>query len=71
MILFILLILYKQFDQEKMPPVTRSIACMRFLERLNKFNYMQWKTIDPEKLEYVSLSSKPFRYIVMIMILVL
>jgi hypothetical protein len=54
-----------------MAPVSRNIACWRFLERLNKFNYMQWKTIDPEKLEYVSLSSKPFRYIVMIMILVL
>ncbi|WJX46952.1 1-aminocyclopropane-1-carboxylate synthase [Trifolium repens] len=45
--------LLNYFDQEKMPPVTRSIACMRFLERLNKFNYMQWKTIDPEKLEYI------------------
>jgi hypothetical protein len=54
-----------------MPPVSRNIACWRFLERLNKFKYMEWKAIDPEKLEYVSLSSKPFRYIVMIMILVL
>lgn len=69
--MFILLILYKQFDQERMPPVSRNIACWRFLERLNKFKYMEWKAIDPEKLEYVSLSSKPFRYIVMIMILVL
>ncbi|WJX37751.1 1-aminocyclopropane-1-carboxylate synthase [Trifolium repens] len=45
--------LLNYFDQERMPPVSRNIACWRFLERLNKFKYMEWKAIDPEKLEYI------------------
>ncbi|KAK2354923.1 hypothetical protein QL285_092385 [Trifolium repens] len=45
--------LLNYFDQERMPPVSRNIACWRFLERLNKFKYMEWKAIDPEKLECI------------------
>ncbi|WJX66530.1 hypothetical protein P8452_51082 [Trifolium repens] len=45
--------LVNYFDQERMPPVSRNIAFWRFLERLNKFKYMEWKAIDPEKLEYI------------------
>jgi hypothetical protein len=44
---------------EKFPPVSKSIACARFVERLKYFKYMDWKAIDPTKLEYVSLGSKP------------
>jgi hypothetical protein len=51
-----------------MPPVSRNIAYWRFLERLKNFKYMDWKAIDPTKLEYVSLCSKHFRYMDMMIL---
>jgi hypothetical protein len=45
---------------EKFAAVSKSIACARFIERLKYFKYIDWKAIDPTKLEYVSLGSKPF-----------
>jgi hypothetical protein len=46
---------------QKFDAVSKSIACGRFIERLKFFKYMDWKAIDPTRLEYVSLGSKPFR----------
>ncbi|WJX63405.1 3-ketoacyl-coa synthase [Trifolium repens] len=40
-------------DMEKFPAGSKSIACARFVERLKYFKYMDWKAIDPTKLEYV------------------
>jgi hypothetical protein len=51
-----------------MTPVSRNIASWRFLERLKNFRYMEWKAINPLKLEYVSLCSKPFRYMGMMIL---
>jgi len=55
----ILLILYKQVDMERPDAVdiTKSVACKRFIERLKRFKYMEWKAIDPTSLEYVRLGS--------------
>ncbi|RHN78575.1 hypothetical protein MtrunA17_Chr1g0167431 [Medicago truncatula] len=33
--------------------ITKPIACKRFIERLKKFKYMDWKAIDPTSLEYI------------------
>ncbi|XP_045827148.1 uncharacterized protein LOC123918979 [Trifolium pratense] len=45
--------LVNYFDMERMPPVTKSIAHWRFVDRLKNFKYMDWKAIDPTKLEYI------------------
>ncbi|WJX46529.1 hypothetical protein P8452_33321 [Trifolium repens] len=44
--------LINYIDQDRMPPVSRNIACWRFIERLRNFKYLDWKNIDPTKLEY-------------------
>ena len=55
----ILSILYKQVDLQRPDAlnITNPAACKRFIERLKKFKYMDWKAIDPTCLEYVRLSS--------------
>ncbi|WJX87238.1 hypothetical protein P8452_69449 [Trifolium repens] len=45
--------LINYIDQDRMPPVSRNIACWRFIERLRNFKYLDWKNIDPTKLEYI------------------
>jgi len=37
--------------------ITKPVAWKRFIERLKRFKYMDWKAIDPTSLEYVRLSS--------------
>jgi len=55
----ILVILYKQVDLERPDSldITNPVACKRFIGRVQKFKYMDWKAIDPTCLEYVRLSS--------------
>jgi hypothetical protein len=53
------LFLYKQAELEKPGAFDKNnpAAFGRFIERLSKFNYIDWQTIDLNSLEYVSFSS--------------
>jgi hypothetical protein len=51
--------LHKQADLEKPGAFDKNnpAAFGRFIERLSRFNYIDWQTIDLNSLEYVSFSS--------------